>query len=79
MNYPDLNLKTLYKTGGVICFILSAYSLITLIVMSLTGGPPLTAGESLSILQENIFKGLLRLDLLTVFVIPLYYLLFFSL
>jgi hypothetical protein len=47
--------------------------------MSLIGGPPLTAGESLSILQENIFKGLLRLDLLTVFVIPLYYLLFFSL
>jgi hypothetical protein len=79
MNYPDLNLKTLYRTGGVICFILLAYSLITLIVMSLIGGPPLTARESFSILQENIFKGLLRLDLLTVFVIPLYYVLFFSL
>ena len=47
--------------------------------MSLIGGPPLTAGESFSILEENLFKGLLRLDLLTVFVIPLYYLLFFSL
>src|SRR5512133_2614046 len=79
MNYPDLNLKTLHKTGGVICFILLAYSLITLIVMSLVGGPPLTAGESFSVLQENLFKGLLRHDLLTVFVMPLYYLLFFSL
>lgn len=79
MNYPDLNLKMLYKTGGVICYILLSYSLITLFVMSLIGGPPLTAGESFSILQENPFKGILRLDLLTVFVIPLYYLLFFSL
>jgi len=61
MNYPELNLKTLYRIGGVICFILLAYSLITLIVMSLIGGPPLTAGESFSILQENTFKGLLRL------------------
>lgn len=79
MNSPDLNLKTILRTGGVICFVLLAYSLITLLVMSLIGGPPLTAEESFSILQQNTLEGLLRLDLLTVFVIPLYYLLFFSL
>lgn len=62
----------------MICFILLAYSLTTLIVMSLIGAPPVTAGEAFSILQENLFTGLLRLDLLTVFVIPLYYLLLFS-
>jgi hypothetical protein len=79
MNYPELNLKAISRTGGVICFILLAYSIVTLIVMSITGGPPVTAEDAFSILNENLFKGLLRLDLLTVFVIPLYYLLFFSL
>lgn len=73
-----MNLKTIYRTGGVICFVLLAYSLITLFVMTVIGGPPLTAEESFSILRENLLKGLLRLDILTVFVIPLYYLLFFS-
>lgn len=79
MNSHGLNLKTILRTGGAICFVLLAHSLITLIVMSLIGGPPLTAEESFSILRENTLKGLLRLDLFTVFVIPLYYLLFFSL
>ncbi|MGE5457460.1 MAG: hypothetical protein ACM3RX_03820, partial [Methanococcaceae archaeon] len=79
MNHFELNSNTIYRTSGMICFIFLAYSLITLFVMSLIGGPPVTAEESFSILRENPFNGLLRLDILTVFVIPLYYLLFFSL
>jgi hypothetical protein len=43
------------------------------------GGPPTTAGEAFSVLQKNKIVGLLRLDLLTVLVMPLYYLLFFGL
>ncbi len=59
--------------------ILIAYSLITLLIMSLIGGPPETIEQTFSILHANKLNGLLRLDILTVFVMPLYYLLFFSL
>ena len=47
--------------------------------MTLIGGPPQTVGECYAMLQESKINGLLRLDILTVFIIPLYYLLFYSL
>lgn len=47
--------------------------------MSLIGGPPETIEDCFSILKENRFYGLLRLDILTIFFMPLYYLLFYSL
>lgn len=59
--------------------ILIAYSLATLLVMTLIGGPPQTIQECFAMLQESKINGLLRLDILTVFIIPLYYLLFYSL
>jgi hypothetical protein len=65
--------------GGGACFILLAYSIGTLLIMTLIGGPPDTIEESFRILNENKISGLLRLDILTVFVMPLYYLLFYSL
>ena len=71
--------KSVYWLGGTACFILLVYSLATLLIMSLIGGPPETADQAFSILQENKLAGLLRLDILTVFVMPLYYLLFYSL
>lgn len=75
----DLSHKKILLIGGVSCMLLIAYSLITLVVMSLIGGPPETIEECFSILNENRFYGLLRLDILTIFFMPLYYLLFFSL
>ncbi len=71
--------KTVYWLGGIACFILLIYSLITLLIMSLIGGPPETIEQTFSLLQENKLYGLLRLDILTVFLMPLYYLLFYSL
>jgi hypothetical protein len=47
--------------------------------MSLVGGPPETIEQTFSILQDDKLSGLLRLDIMTVFVMPLYYLLFYSL
>lgn len=71
--------KTVYWLGGTACFVLLIYSLTTLLIMSLIGGPPETVEQTFSILRENKIYGLLRLDILTVFLMPLYYLLFFSL
>ena len=71
--------KTVHWLGGTACFILLVYSLATLLVMSLIGGPPETIDQTFSILEDNKLTGLLRLDILTVFVMPLYYLLFYSL
>ena len=73
------NYHTVYSLGGIACIILLFYSLATLLIMSLIGGPPETIEQTYSILQNNKLTGLLRLDILTVFVMPLYYLLFYSL
>ena len=71
--------KIVFWLGGTACFVLLVYSLATLMVMSLVGGPPETIEQTFSILQDIKIAGLLRLDILTVFVMPLYYLLFYSL
>lgn len=55
------------------------YSLVTiLILVLLDGGYPETAAECFDMLRENRFVALLRLDIVSVIVIPFYYLLFFS-
>jgi hypothetical protein len=71
--------KTVHWLGGTSCFILLGYSFATLLIMTIIGGPPGTVEETYSILSENIWTGLLRMDILTVFVMPFYYLLFYSL
>ena len=68
----------LYQLGGLSCMILIAYSLITMLIMAGIGGPPETIEECFSMLKENRLYGLLRLDILTVFIMPLYYILFYS-
>ena len=70
---------TLFRTGAFSCFFLLAYSLATILIMVLIGPPPETVEECYSMLAANRFHGLLRLDMLTVFVMPLYYLLFLGL
>jgi hypothetical protein len=76
---PDSTKKTIFYLGGAVCVILIAYSLATLLIMTLIGGPPQTIQECFAMLQQSKINGLLRLDILTVFIIPLYYLLFYSL
>jgi hypothetical protein len=73
----DSNWKGLCRLGGVVALILLLYSVVTMMVLTLLGTPPDTAAESFAMLQGNRIVGLLRLDILTVFVyMPLSYLLF---
>ncbi len=76
LDIPHAALKPLYKLGGASALVLLLYSLATILIMVFTGGQPATVEETFTMLQENRFVGLLRLDLLTQFVMPLYYLLF---
>jgi len=76
---PDMNdsaFGSLCKAGGIASFVFIVYSLITIVILSVFGGPPSTASEAFSMLQTNRTLGLLRMDLLTVIFIPLYYLIF---
>jgi hypothetical protein len=81
--YADLNhlsssCKSIFLLGGISSIILIVYSLATILIMVFIGPPPETITECFTILNQNRFFGLLRLDILTVFIMPLYYLLFFS-
>lgn len=71
--------KSLFQIGGVIAFLLLAYSLVTMVLLFVVGGQPETAREGFAMLQANRLVGLLRLDILTIMVFPLYYLTVFSL
>jgi hypothetical protein len=75
----DANGRRLYQLAGASALILLAYSLVTMVVMVVFGGQPQTAQLAFSMLQTNRLVGFLRLDGLTILVMPLYYLLFFSL
>ena len=69
----------LCRIGGIAALILIVYSLAMIVQLVLIGGQPGTAAEAFSLLQHHRIVGLLRLDLPTVFVLPLYYLLFLGL
>ena len=68
--------KGLCKIGGVAALILVVYSIVTMVVLIVLGGQPSTAEQTFTVIQDNRLVGLLRLDLLTVIVMPLYYLLY---
>ncbi len=74
-----LTWHSLYKLCGVAALIFLVYSLITMVQMVVVGGMPTTAEEGFALLRENRVVGLLRLDILTLFTLPLYYLLFLGL
>jgi hypothetical protein len=73
------NLNGLCRIGGIAAFVLIVYSLATMVQMVVLGGQPVTAAQAFDLLQQNRVVGLLRLDLPTVAVLPLYYLLFLGL
>ena len=72
----DSGKASLYRSGGVAALILLLYCLATMIVVVVVGTAPGTAAETFAMLQNNRIVGLLRLDILTLFMMPLYYLLF---
>lgn len=70
---------SLYKLCGVAAIVFLVYSLVTMVQMVALGGMPATAEEGFALLRDNRLVGLLRLDILTLFTLPLYYLLFLGL
>lgn len=73
------DLKFLYKLAAWSAILLFVYSLLTLFVVALIGPPPDTIQECFNMLRENTWRGLLRLDVLTIFAMPLYYVFFLGL
>lgn len=71
--------QSLAPLGVIAALLLLLYSLATMVILFATGGQPESIQETFQMLQENRLVGLLRLDLLTVYLMPLYYLLFLSL
>jgi hypothetical protein len=69
----------LCRIGGAAALVLLVYSLVTMIQMIVLGGQPTSAAQAFDLLQHHRIVGLLRLDLPTVAVMPLYYLLFLGL
>lgn len=71
--------KMLFKAGAWTSILFLLYSFITIIIfIVIKEGYPQTAGECFDMIRENRFTALLRLDIVSVVVIPFYYLLFYS-
>jgi hypothetical protein len=71
--------KWVWRLGGIAAFILMVYSVAMIVQIVALGGPPASASEAFRLLQENKIVGLLRLDLPTMFAMPVYYVLFLAL
>lgn len=69
----------LCRAGGVAALILCAYSLATIVQIVMLGGEPQSAAEMFDLLHRDRLVALLRLDLPTLFVVPLYGFLFLGL
>lgn len=73
------DLRRLCQLGGIAALLLIVYSLATMLQMVVLGGQPTSAAQAFDLLQHHRVVGLLRLDLPTIAVMPLYYLLFLGL
>jgi hypothetical protein len=72
-------LRPIYWLGGFVCIVFIVYSVITLLLFVVLNPPPDTVEEYYNMLNANKFIGLLRLDILTVFIVPFYFVLIYSL
>jgi hypothetical protein len=72
-------LSGLCRIGGISALILAAYALVTMVQITILGGQPTSAAQAFDLLEHHRVIGLLRLDLPTIAVLPLYYLVFLGL
>jgi len=70
---PILAIAGVLVLLGIAAFIFIIYSLATIVQMLVLGGQPASASEAFTLLQKSKLVGLLRLDLPTILVMPLYY------
>lgn len=73
MSAWKMNWNSLYKIAAISSLALFAYSLATMALLAAIGGQPKTAQEGFEMLAQNRLVGLLRLDVLTILLLPLYY------
>ena len=71
--------KWVWRLGAIAAFILMVYCVALMVQMVVLGGPSASASEAFRLLRENRIVGLLRLDLPTMFAMPVYYVLFLAL
>lgn len=67
------------RLGGATALLSVLLSLFTMVVFVTVGGPPDTAEETFTVFREGRLVGLLRLELLSLLNLMLYYLTFFGL
>ena len=72
----DDSWKAVSRVGAWAAIILLIYSLSTMVVLVVLGGAPVTARECFEMIQKNVGVALLRLDLLTILVMPVFCLLY---
>lgn len=76
LGFPHTAGPRLCKWGGWAALALLAYSMLTMVQLLTLGGQPAGAQEAFQLLQRQPLIGLARLDLPTLFALPLYYVLF---
>ena len=67
------NMKSFYKLCAGLAITMVIYSIVTIIIVGIFGAQPETAAEAFEMLQDNLWVGVLRLDLLTLLIMPFYY------
>jgi len=70
------NWKAFCRVGAWAAIVLLIYSLLTLVILVRLGGAPDTAQECFAMIQKNLVTALLRLDVLTILVMPVFCLLY---
>ena len=80
IEYPnDRASRYLYRAGAGTALLFLIYLAATILIFALVkGGFPETATDCFAMFRENRFIAFLRLDIVSVVVLPFYYLLFFS-
>lgn len=76
---PAAGGRSLFTLSGAAAAVFLVYSLVTIIILLAVGGAPATAQEGFDMLAQNRLAGLLRLDVLTILLLPLDYLLMLGL
>ena len=67
------NMKSYYKLCAGLAIVMVVYSIFTIIIVGVFGAQPQSAVEAFTMLQDNYWIGILQLDILTLFIMPLYY------
>ena len=74
----DSNWKPFLKLGAICSFLFLLYTIATILILLFIGGQPKEIIDIYHLFEINKFTTLLRLDILAVVFIPLYYMIFYS-